>query len=36
MIQYPESLVTDGQTDWQMDESDLIGRWKTNVKHPVL
>ena len=35
MIQSWENLVTDGQTDRQMDESDFIGRCPTNVERPT-
>ena len=39
MIQSKENLVTDGQTDWrtdrQMDESDLLDRYASNVGRPT-
>ena len=35
MIQSWENLVTDGQTDRQMDESNFIGRCPTNVERPT-
>ena len=36
MIQSSEKLVTNGQTNRQMDESDFIGRCPTNVEHPII
>ena len=36
MIQSWESLVTDGRTDEQTDDSDFIGRSPTNVERPKM
>ena len=36
MIQSWESLVTDGRTDGQTDDSDFIGRCPTNVERPKM
>ena len=36
MIQSSENLVPDGQTDGQMDHSDFIGRYPTNVERPKM